>query len=97
MKKIFKKDKAKKEENKHDVESKETVESSDIKSEDMDVSIETTESISIDISKQTYKELTRIKEKNDCNNFDDVINGIIESLKDYQDNSENKGSDEKNG
>jgi len=55
------------------------------------------ESISIDISKQTYKELTRIKEKNDCNNFDDVINGIIESLKDYQDNSENKGSDEKDG
>ena len=46
------------------------------------------ESISIDISKQTYKELTRIKEKNDCNNFDDVINGIIESVKNYQNNSE---------
>ena len=80
MKKIFKK----KEENKH------VVESSDIQSEEVSAPTETTESISIDISKETYEELTRIKDKNDCNNFDDVINGIIEALKDYQDNSENK-------
>lgn len=91
MKKFFKKDKAKKEEKKH------VVESSDIQSEEVAAPTETTESISIDISKETYEELVRIKEKNDCNNFDDVINGIIESVKDYQNNSANKGSDEKNG
>ena len=48
------------------------------------------ESISIDISKETYEELVRIKDKNDCKDFTEVINGIIESVKDYQNNSENK-------
>jgi len=58
---------------------------------------ETIESISIDISKETYEELVRIKEKNDYKDFTEVINGIIESVKDYQNNSENKGGDGKNG
>ena len=95
MKKFFKK--SKQVVNEYDVESKETIESSEVKSEDVDVSTETRESISIDISKETYEELVRIKEKNDCKDFTEVINGIIEALKDYQNNSENKGSDEKNG
>lgn len=55
------------------------------------------ESISIDISKETYEELVRIKEKNDCKDFTEVIDGIIESVKDYQNNSENKEGDGKNG